>query len=386
MKTTYQKVLWRFDSNQPVQEYVLSAVTFGLKSSPFLANETMLTLADEYESELPYAAEAIRKARYMDDFYIGSDSNEITMNMFNQLCEIMNRGCFPLGKLKNNCEKIAIAINQCAIDPTEGVELKDESTSVLGLKWMPKSDCFIFNVKLENENSKITKRTIVSNLAKLYDPNGFLGPVIVCAKIIIRELWKQGIDWDEKLSSNIENVWCAYKQGLMLLNSLRIPRWIQTANARGIEIHGFADAAKTAMAANIYVRAFNQDNVYCNLIFGKTKISPLKTLSIEKLELCAAKMLAELMKYVREKCDLFDAPYCCFSDSTITLQWIKQSSSNMKSFVANRVSFIQTNTEAVRWRHIPTKMNPADIASRGCDSSSLLNNDLWWHGPSFLNS
>lgn len=381
----FQKIIWRFDSNEPLSEYVILTVVYGMKASPFLAMRCMYELAKIYKKEYPMAARATELERYMDDYFSGADNEEQIVRLYNELREMLGHAGLELGKWKTNCPALIERINRDLVDYSESVDLNDEFSSILGLKWIPASDCFLFQVNTEVDNEMIiTKRVVTSNVAKLYDPNGYLGPVIVQGKLFIQQLWILKLEWDEPLCEQNVKVWMDFHKQLILLNKVRIPRWLQTTATRRIELIGFADASAKAYGAVIYVRTFDDNFISCQLLTSKSRVAPLKEISIPRLELCAVELLVKLMNEVRSQCELKYVRYYMFTDSMIVLRWIKKDATNFKTFVANRILIIQKYSQDDVWHHVPTNMNPADLLSRGMSTSELLNCSLWWNGPEFI--
>lgn len=377
----FQKILWRFSANDDIKEYVLLTVTYGMKSSPFLAIRCMIELANMSKERFPLAARATELERYMDDYFSGADTDDEVVRLYEELREMLAQFGLELGKWKTNSPKLLERIN-CDFD---NVELSDEYASVLGLNWCPRSDCFTFKVELAKiDASSVTKRHVVSEISKLYDPNGYLGPVIVRAKLFIQKLWILKLEWNDVLSEILFKQWKDFYEQLIILNDVCIPRWLQTTTNRRIELIGFADASMKAYGAVIYVRTLDENNIWCTLLTAKSRVAPLKTISIPRLELCAADLLSSLMFEVRERCGLKYVPYYLFTDSTITLQWIQKESTIFKQFVANRVANIQRNTKQECWFHVTTERNPADLLSRGLSVLELKHSNLWWQGPDFL--
>lgn len=320
----YQKIFWRFNKNDPLQEYVWKTVLFGMKSSPSLAIYTVLELARIYEKKFPLASRAAKSERYVDDFMSGGDTLNEVIRLYEELKQLMATGKFELGKWKTNCTELLEKINKDYRANDEPLELTDDSTSILGLKWQPNSDCFVFKIDEQWDfNKPVTKRTISSAIARIYDPNGYLAPVIIKAKSFLQELWKMKVKWDEPLAEKMCNDWHNFYATLSAINHLKIPRWIQTTKGREIELIGFCDASNLGYDAVIYVRCSSGSLVWCNMLTAKTKIAPVKTVTTPRLELCGAVLLAKLMNVVRKKCGLEYVPYECYSDSLVALSWIR---------------------------------------------------------------
>jgi len=145
------------------------------------------------------------------------------------------------------------------------------------------------------------------------------------------------------------------------------------------ELHGFSDASTKAYGAAVYIRLLPRNGpVTASLLIAKSKVAPIKTLSVPRLELSGAVLLSRLMSVVRSNLQLSTLQCHCWTDSTITLAWLKQSPSNWTTFVANRVAEIQTLLPTAIWHHVATADNPADCASRGMRSFDLADRKLWW--------
>ena len=148
-------------------------------------------------------------------------------------------------------------------------------------------------------------------------------------------------------------------------------------------MHGFCDASKTAYCAMVYFVYKNGEDVQVSLLTSKTRIAPLKSMTIPRL--MAARILAQQMKSVREAIESYAKITNCFfwSDSMTALQWI-QNKGEWKQFVRTRVNEILSLTNKEQWKHCPGEMNPADLGSRGVLATQLKESVLWWEGPEFL--
>ncbi|XP_018392979.1 PREDICTED: uncharacterized protein LOC108772033 [Cyphomyrmex costatus] len=261
----------------------------------------------------------------------------------------------------------------------------DEHIKVLGIIWNLKLDIFQFRVTLPS-SSACTKRVILSTTAKFFDPLGWATPVTVTAKIFLQRLWALHCHWDDEIPRQLLDCWMDYYKRLPYLNALSIPRWT-TSSSQTVHraLHGFSDASTAAYAAVVYLRTVSHDgSVTVTLLTAKSKVAPLKTISVPRLELSAAMLLARLIQFTRSALQLPNIECHCWTDSTITLAWLAQSPSRWRTFVANRVSTVQSLIPEVPWRHIMTQTNPADCASRGLAPDLLEKHDLWWSGPPWL--
>ncbi|GFX78423.1 uncharacterized protein TNCV_3034661 [Trichonephila clavipes] len=152
-----------------------------------------------------------------------------------------------------------------------------------------------------------------------------------------------------------------------------------------IEIHGFADASKWGYGAAVYCKSKNlKSETLVRLITSKSRVAPIKSLTIPRLELCAAVLLAKLVKRVVAALQLETAELYLWSDSMIVLAWLRKEPMDLKTFVQNRVTKIQELYPNQLWRHVPSDQNPADLVSRGVDPDKLLQQNLWFNGPTFL--
>ncbi|KAF8790925.1 hypothetical protein HNY73_005868 [Argiope bruennichi] len=166
------------------------------------------------------------------------------------------------------------------------------------------------------------------------------------------------------------------------INSICIERCIAHPHAKRTELHGFADASEKCYRAVIYCRSYSSNGIpTAKLVTSKRRVSPVKSVTIPRLELCAVALLSKLIKRVVIALQVDSPPMYLWSYSAIVLAWIQKHPNILKTFVRNRVSTIQQLTSVEQWHHVPSSQNPADLISRGLDSSSLHHSSLWWTGP-----
>jgi Pao retrotransposon peptidase/Family of unknown function (DUF5641)/Integrase zinc binding domain len=379
----YQRILWRFDKTKPVQEYQLTTVTYGTASAPFLAIRTMQKLAEDEAKNYPAAAALLKKDFYVDDLMSGSDSAESAQKTISEIIEIFQKGKMVIRKWATNCPEVLEKVPE-NLKLSSLVELnKEETLKTLGILWNPASDNFMFKVKMD-KSMKYTKRNLLSSIAKIFDPLGWLAPATVTTKLLIQTLWENGYQWDEVLPPEITKKWLTLEKEFPLLEEIKIPRCIHSDN-KNMELHGFCDASEKAYAAVVYARTEVSNIIKITMLAAKTKVAPLKNKqTLPRLELSGAVLLAKLMAEVKDaiKCQP-NVPTYYWTDSMITLAWIK--GKNWKQFVSNRVKEINSVTQKDDWFHVGSKDNPADCASRGLTPSALKEFSLWWNGPTWLN-
>lgn len=384
--TDYQRIVFRSSPDQTIQEYRLNRVTFGVSSAPFLAIRTMLQLAQDEQHAFPIAAEVLRKDLYVDDVVTGAPDTHQASVIKQQLVDIMKAAGFELRKWSSNHEAVLQDIpEEHKAVPDVTFDSDSNFVKVLGLAWNSKQD--IFNYQVHQIPRECTKRSMLSELARVYDPIGLLTPLTFRAKHLIQRLWLLGTSWDQPVPEDIKEIWTRYMHQLPNLAHLHIPRRITRDDAVSYQIHGFCDASEAGYAGAVYLRSSNQNHHHTvALISAKSRVAPTKRRSLPRLELCGASMLADLMHHIINiyssviKIDSIHA----WSDSMIVLAWIKSNSTSFKAFVGNRISNIQRKIPEATWKHVPGKQNPADCASRGKNPEDLINHDLWWTGPEWL--
>ncbi|XP_039315440.1 uncharacterized protein LOC113004411 [Solenopsis invicta] len=382
----YQRVLWVDRDTESIQEYQLLTVTYGTASAPFLALRVLRQLVHDDGHAFPLAISVLTENIYVDDVLFGADDIPSLRRIREQVCSLLERGRLALRKWSSNSVALLSDIDETDHGLACSRDLQpDEHLKVLGICWIPSADVFQFRVSCPSLIA-ITKRSILSTIAKVFDPLGWSTPVTISAKIFLQRLWQLHVEWDEPLSSDLVDQWETIRSSLLELDGLQLSRWTRRGSATpACELHGFSDASNYAYAAVIYLRLASVDGeVSSAMLVAKARVAPIKSLSVPRLELAAAVLLARLMEFVIESLQLSHVPCHCWTDSTVVLAWVSQHPSKWKTFVSNRVSEIQTRLPSATWRHISTIDNPADCASRGIPGRQLASHPLWWHGPPWL--
>lgn len=265
----------------------------------------------------------------------------------------------------------------------------NDKTKTLGISYSQETDEFSYDFHFCQELAT-TKRKIFAEIASIYDPMGWLVPLTLKAKAVMQKIWTLRVndaayEWDQPLPASIVQEWHDLKTQIPLINDIKIPRWLQTMTSTDIELHWFADASELGYACVVFVRITHEDgHVHMQQLVAKSRMVPLKKLTITRLELLAAELLAKLIQQVTNTMQMEFKRVCLWSDSKIVLAWIKGNPKRWKTFVAARIAKIHKNTAADNWHHIRGDQNPADCGSRGLTPHELVHHDLWWNGPKFL--
>ncbi|KAL7735481.1 hypothetical protein ACLKA6_010517 [Drosophila palustris] len=339
----YQRILWKSEEKADIDEYCCTTVMFGTSPAPFLAMRVMQQLASDEAENYPLATDVVRYQMYVDDVLSGADSLSGAEAVQGQITEMLHKGTFELRKWASNCPQL---LEKIPMEHRESQGLlpfnSTETIRTLGLYWSPMEDEFRFSVNFEIPLGVPTKRIVLSTIARLFDPLGWLSPLIVTAKMLMQRLWKEGLKWDDQVSASIQKEWTKFINDLPYITEIRIPRYLNFGGtyASG-QLHIFCDASAKAYGAVAYLRVQSSDHTY-------------------RSELLLAKY------------------------SMIVLSWIKGGAAKWKLFVSNRISKILETSETSQWRHVATADNPADHLSRGLSVNKLSSSELWWHGPQWL--
>ncbi|XP_026139629.1 uncharacterized protein LOC113116023 [Carassius auratus] len=253
------------------------------------------------------------------------------------------------------------------------VDLFFEDTPVqrsLGVSWNLASDTFTFQAI--DDNKPFTRRGVLSTVNSLYDPCGFIAPVTIKGRLLLRELSMQAEDWDSPLPDDIKPEWIRWRNSLQNLQDLKIPRTYSsfpTSEVQSRELCIFADASVKAVAAGF--------------VFGKTKLAPRPDLTVPRLELCAAVLAVEIADMVVEEIGLQFNSIQFYTDSKVVLGYIHNRTKRFYVYVNNRIQRILQSSTPSQWNYVPSDVNPADHGSRSV-SADCLSSTTWLTGPDFL--
>jgi len=194
--------------------------------------------------------------------------------------------------------------------------------------------------------------------------------------------------WDEKLNEANKRLWSQWKSELSMLEMFEIDRCIKPGefgNVLSYQLHHFCDASLDAYGTASYLRIVNENgHIHCAFMLGKSRLAPMRSVTIPRLELLAAVMAVKVDGILRREVRVPLSQSVFWTDSTTVLQYISNRTRRFKTFVANRVAIINDSSVPEQWRHVGSELNPADDASRGAGASDMLNKFSWKYGPSYL--
>ena len=248
---------------------------------------------------------------------------------------------------------------------------------MLGLGWNKK--CDEISISFPEEKVEETKRGMLSKFAGIYYPLGLVSPLTLQGKLLYRAICDQKLAWDKQLPTELKRAWKKWERRLP--QQVNVPRSLAAYKQpiQYIQFHGFGDASGDGVGATAFAVVSQESGFTQRLVAAKARLAK-KGLTIPRLELVAAHMVTNLLTNVKEALNGFPVTDICgWTDSLVVLHWIR-GGGQYKQFVENRVRKIQAKPE-IKWRHVPTEENPADLASRGGD---VQHKELWWNGPEWM--
>ncbi|XP_044160410.1 uncharacterized protein LOC122945403 [Bufo gargarizans] len=255
----------------------------------------------------------------------------------------------------------------------------------LGLRWDLSADSFGFQISCADK--PFTKRGVLSVVNSLFDPLGFVAPITIQGKSLLRQFSETVKDWDTPLPSEKEQKWEAWKRSLCALDEIHIPRcYVKTSLSSSIkkELHVFSDASTEAIAAVAYLKVTEPNNQnHVGFVFGKAKLAPKPDHTIPRLELCGTVLAVEIADFIQQELGVDIAEVQYYTDSKVVLGYIHNRTKRFYVYVSNRIERIRRSSKPEQWHYVPSELNPADHATRPMSIGSFTNS-TWLTGPEFL--
>lgn len=394
-----QRFLWRdCDPEKEPRTYVMNVMIFGASCAPCISQYIKNVNASKFEGQCPAAAAAIKDNHYVDDFLVSTDTVTEAKQLSIDVRYIHSQGGFNIRNWCSNSSEVLKELSAKENCDSKCLNIGDslEPEKVLGVFWVPSDDIITFKISpnllqnTETNNDGPTKRKVLKVLMSIYDPLGLIGNFLMYLKIVLQEIWRSSVGWDEPIMSTQAEKWEKWLSFLPQLLGIKIPRCylhhISNYNEVDVQLHTFVDASENGYAAVSYFRISNNSSVAISLIGSKTRVAPLKLASIPRLELMAAVIGARFASTIAENHTINIKKKIFWSDSRTVLSWIRSDHRKYHQFVAIRVSEILDISNMNEWRWISGKMNVADDATKWSKSPDLSHSSRWLNGPEFLRS
>lgn len=369
----YLRFMWHRDNDieRPLITYRMKVHVFGNRSSPSVAMYGLRRIGDlAAESHGQEVKDFIVNDFYVDDGLKSCATTREAINILQKTKDAMKEyGGLRLHKFASNEKEVMEAFDSNDLSKNI-VDLNFEkdvlTQSSLGLLWDLQTDTIRF--KISSEDKPSTRRGVLSVVNRLYDPLGFIAPVVIQGKIILRKVVSNTSSWDEALPEHLLKEWEKWKNNLPDLENLRIPRVIvpKLCEALRRELLVYCDASELAIAAVCYLKAkYSDGSSSQGFVLGKAKVAPVSGHTIPRLELCAAVLATDIAQIAKEQLKVKIDDIKFFSDSRIVLGYINNTKKRFLVYVANRIAHIHSLSSPTQWYYIRSEMNPADVSTRG---------------------
>lgn len=390
----YQMFMWPNDIGE-VETYAMVGMTFGASCSPSTAQHIKNLNAEAFRNQFPRAVEAIVDNHYVDDLLESLENEEQAIQLAQDVIKIHQKAGFNIRNWVSNSAMISDAFQDTPSETRKTLDFPQEPAAekILGMWWETNTDNFTYSLRYHKMDEDIwkgkrspTKREVLRAVMSIYDPLGLLSHVLIFPKIILQNIWRTESSWDEAISPDLTDDWRKWLEILPRVERLKIPRWYgYSSKVEAVDLHVFTDASKEAYAATVYIRFYDVDNnrIMVRLVAAKSRVAPLKYVSIPRLELMGAVIGARLAETVKTSLKIPIRKITFWTDSTCVLAWIQSDHRKYRPYVAARIGEILETTSSSDWRYVPTNKNVADEATR-MKVIHPTSECAWYNGPEFL--
>ena len=397
----FLRFLW-FEGNdptKPITEYRMNVHLFGNGPSPAVATYGLRrTAVDGEEENGEETKNFICRNFYVDDGLASLPTAGHAIELVKGAQATLATARLRLHKVVSN----SVAVMEAFPTEDRGKDVRDldlRSDSLpaqrsLGVFWDLETDTFTFEVSLPEK--PFTRRGVLSIVNSVYDPLGFVVPVMLEGRKILQQLVLMGerraenktpLAWDDPLPTVMMNRWTRWRDSLVELQHLSVPRCYhpkEFGTVTRAELHAFSDASQDAIGVAVYLRQLNEANeISTSLVYGQAKVAPVTPTSIPRLELCGAVLAVQAAQRVIKEIDMKITEVIYYTDSKVVLGYIANESRRFYVYVANRIQLIRSLSTPEQWRYVESEQNPADLATRGVSPDKLMESS-WLKGPEFL--
>ncbi|XP_055605011.1 uncharacterized protein LOC129753240 [Uranotaenia lowii] len=280
-----QCFLWRRSSDEHTGIYRMKAMIFGANWSPFLAQFVKNYNAEQHSQDFPEARDEIINQHYVDDYYRSFLNVETALRICNEVIHVQQLGGFRLRNFISNNQELLNSLPQDRVIPSSQFDVCNTTVHrILGIQWDAIADQFLFVPNFQNVESDVisgkrapTKREVLKIAMSLYDPLGFISPLAIKVRILIRYIRKEKISWDDEVKNDLLKKWLNWLDDLQKVSDIKIPRCIlpYSDHVVTLELHTFFDASESAYSAVVYLRAELGGQYFVSLLASKARVTPL---------------------------------------------------------------------------------------------------------------
>ena len=390
---------WWFQDNDPSKdlcEYRANVMIFGNCASPACANFGIRYAAmSDIGRSKPMSSELLLENMYVDDLLASKDTVGESVEALSGCVDILAQYNIRLHKFSASDRKILSQFpeSKCASTDVD-IQPGEYDARVLGIRWSSSSDTLSLSSSVPSR--PFTKRGLLAVIHSVYDPLGWSSPCLLKAKLLQREIMPakkdscpelESYDWDDALPEKYFGKWSEWIESLQGIRDIIVPRCYKGHGFGEVafyEIHTFADASKHSIGHCIYLRSVGVNGkIAVALVFASSKVSPRSAETIPRLELTSAMDAVHSTIKVAKELDIPLRGIYYYTDSLITLGYLRNTSQRFSRYVARRVEEILRYSNVSQWSHISGRHNVGDIATKPHNPQELLQTD-WLVGPEFL--
>ena len=396
----FLRFLWyeSIDDLKPVT-YRFTRVIFGMNASLWLLVIVIQKHLEQYAGTDPDLVAYVLRSLFVDDNIGGAEDTTEAFQLYRRLKEVFLAAGLDLRKWCTNDVELQVKINECErLRNGDGMKIEVKSSSkVLGIPWsVANGDEYhiaTHAIYLQAMDIVISQREIARIIGMIFDLLGVIAPIVVSFKVFFQKVTQLKGRWDDVLPPEFQLEWVKLVEMLRDDSLFRVKRYHfgsrKLKDFQKFTIHGFSDSSDVAYAAVVYIVAEMANGIkVSDFVTAKTKVAPVKKVSTPRLELCGCLLLSTLLTNVDRALEgvVSVAEKVCWSDSVDALCWVKNEKKHRKPFVENRAKKIRKVAPPEWWRHVPTDINPADIASRGVKTPRSVTKEIrkFIDGPGLL--
>ena len=382
------RFLWRGPGSDQIKAFQMGRVTWGAASSGFLLAATVRRHLEKSDPD----SQALAGCLYADDFLQSFQDVQQATQFTDCIRRTLHTAGMSLAKWKTSSPLVSKHLLSTGVDAKDFDSAPTEFLKVLGISWSPSEDVLRFTTPSlfdgPNPGGTLTKRRVLSIVASIYDPLGWLTPYTLRGKRIIQRLWTGDLDWNQLVPEPIQKDLLAWMAEVRELRELRLTRQYTPHTQAPVSrcLHMFGDASKTAYACVAFIENRYPDGSSAfSLVMSKSRLAPRDSPSLPRLELLASLIAVRLAKFVTEQMSVEFERTFFYTDSSVAFHWATATNpGNWRQFVCNRVQEIQAGSRPEDWFLVSGPKNISDLATRGISASTLVHTRGWWEGPDWL--